>query len=296
VLTVLVLLLVGVAAGNLRLVPEGTGGLLDLLVIRLALPGLILAVVPELELGPGAAVPVLAAWGTLGFLAFAVWVWSRLAGFGATTTGALLLVVPLANTSFLGFPAVEALLGADHLPPAVVYDQLGSFLGLATYGAFIASRYGSGPRPRVADVVRRIVTFPPFVALVVALALRPVGIPGPLQEVAVQLGATVTPLAMLAVGIRLKLDRDGWQPGVMVGALGLRLVVAPALVLAAATAIGGTGPVWDASVLESAMPPMVIAGVLAAQADLDAALASRLVGVGVLASMVTLPAWALVLS
>jgi malate permease and related proteins len=225
-----------------------------------------------------------------------VWAWGRLAGLDRVTTGTLLLVVPLANTSFLGFPAVEALLGADHLPPAVVYDQLGSFLGLATYGAVVASRYGSGPQPRLGDVVRRVVTFPPFIALVVALALRPVGVPTPIHEVAVQLGATVTPLAMLAVGLRLHLGREGWRPGVMVGALGLRLLVAPALVLAVASLVGGTGPAWAASVLESAMPPMVIAGVLAAQADLDAALASRLVGVGVLVSMVTLPAWAALLT
>jgi malate permease and related proteins len=296
VLTVLVLLLVGVAMGNLRWVPEGTGALLDLLVIRLALPGLILAVVPDLVVGPEVAVPVVIAWGSVAVLAAAVWAWSRLAGWDPTTTGTLLLVVSLANTSFLGFPAVEALLGADHLPPAVVYDQLGSFLALAVYGSFIASRYGSGERPHAVVVVRRVVTFPPFVALVVALALRPVGIPGPLHEVAAQLGATVTPLAMLAVGVRLQLDRNGWRPGVMVGALGLRLLVAPALVFAVAVAVGGTGPVWTASILETAMPPMVVAGVLAAQADLDAALASRLVGVGVLVSMVTLPAWAAIIT
>jgi malate permease and related proteins len=296
VLTVLVLLLVGVAVGNLRLVPEGTGSLLDTLVIRLSLPGLILAVVPELALGAEVAVPVVVAWSATAALAAAVWTWSRLASWDHLTTGTLLLVVPLANTSFLGFPAVEALLGADHLPPAVVYDQLGSFLALSTYGAFIASRYGSGPRPRAAAVARRVVTFPPFVALVVALALRPIGIPGPLHEVAVQLGATVTPLAMLAVGLRLQLVRTCWRPGVLTGALALRLVVAPALVLAAATALEASGTVWTTSILETAMPPMVVAGVLASQADLDGELAARLVGVGVLVSMVTLPVWAWLLT
>jgi malate permease and related proteins len=292
VLTVLVLLLVGVGLGTFRLLPDGAGGLLDQLVIRLAMPGLILAVVPELTLGAQTVVPVLVAWGTLAVLAAAVWTWARLARWDAVTTGTLLLVVPLGNTSFLGFPAVEALLGADHLPAAVVYDQLGSFLALATYGGFIASRYGSGVRPRAGEVVRRIVTFPPFVALVVAFALRPIGIPGPIHEVATQLGATVTPLAMLAVGLRLRLDRTGWQPGVMAGALGLRLVVAPALVLGVALLLGAGGTVWTTSILESAMPPMVVAGVLASQADLDGPLASRLVGVGVLVSMATLPAWA----
>jgi malate permease and related proteins len=75
VLTVLVLLLVGVALGNLRLLPDGTGPLLDTLVIRLSLPGLILAVVPELELGPEVMVPVLVAWGSTAVLALAVWAW-----------------------------------------------------------------------------------------------------------------------------------------------------------------------------------------------------------------------------
>jgi malate permease and related proteins len=296
VLTVVVLLLVGVAMGNLRLLPDGSGALLDTLVIRVSLPGLILAVVPELTLGVEVAVPVLVAWGSTVVLAAVVWVWSRVARLDHVTTGTLLLVVPLANTSFLGFPAVEALLGADHLPPAVVYDQLGSFLALATYGAVVASRYGGGPRPRIPEVARRVVTFPPFVALVVAMASRPIGIPGPLHEVAVQVGATVTPLAMLAVGIRLRLDRTGWRPAVMTGALALRLVLAPALVLAVATALGASGTVWTTSILETAMPPMVVAGVLASQAHLDGALASRLVGIGVVASMATLPAWAWLLT
>jgi malate permease and related proteins len=296
VLPVVVLLLVGVAMGNLRLLPDGSGALLDTLVIRVSLPGLILAVVPELALGVEVAVPVLVAWGSTAVLAAVVWAWSRVARLDHVTTGTLLLVVPLANTSFLGFPAVEALLGADHLPPAVVYDQLGSFLALATYGAVVASRYGSGPRPRTPDVARRVVTFPPFVALVVAMALRPIGIPGPLHEVAVQVGATVTPLAMLAVGLRLRLDRAGWRPAVMTGALALRLVLAPALVLVVATALGASGTVWTTSILETAMPPMVVAGVLASQAHLDGALASRLVGIGVVVSMATLPAWAWLLT
>jgi malate permease and related proteins len=292
VLTVVILLLVGVAAGNLRWLPDGTGSLLDLLVIRLALPGLVLTVVPSLALDAEVLVPVLVAWGTTLLLAAAVLAWSRLGRLDVVTTGTLLLVVPLGNTSFLGFPAVEALLGTDHLPAAVIYDQFGSFLALATYGGYVASRYGHGPAPRAGVIVRRVVTFPPFLALLVALTLRPVGIPGPVLEVASQLGATVTPLAMLAVGLRLRLDAVAWRPGILTGALGLRLLVAPAAVLLVAALVGGTGTAWRASLLESAMPPMVVAGVLASQTGLDAGLASRLVGIGVLVSMATLPAWA----
>lgn len=295
-LSVLALLVLGIAVGNLRLLPEGAGPVLDQLVIRLALPGLILAVVPTMSLSADLLVPIAVAWGALAVLAASIWSWSRWAQLDRTTTGTLLVVVPLANTSFLGFPAVEALLGADHLPPAVVYDQLGSFVAVATYAGLVASRYGSGPRPSAADVVRRIVAFPPLVALLAGFALRPIGVPGLVHDVAVQLGATLTPLAMLAVGFRLRFARDGWRPGVLAGALGLRLVAAPALVLGVATLLGASGVVWDASILETAMPPMVVAGVVAAQADLDAVLASRLIGVGVLAAMATLPLWAAVLT
>jgi malate permease and related proteins len=147
VLTVVVLLLVGVAAGNLRWLPEGTGSLLDLLVIRLALPGLVLTVVPSLARStPRSSSRCWSPGAPRCCSPRRCW---RGAGSAARRRhdGDLLLVVPLGNTSFLGFPAVEALLGTDHLPAAVIYDQLGSFLALATYGGYVASRYGTGPPP-----------------------------------------------------------------------------------------------------------------------------------------------------
>jgi malate permease and related proteins len=293
VLTVLVLLLLGIALGHWRLLPEGTSAVLDAVVVRLAVPGLVLAVVPELPLGPEIAVPVGAAWGTVALLAGLVWVWGRLAGWDPTTLGTMLVVVPLANTSFLGFPAVEALLGADHLPHAVVYDQVGSFLALTVYGSVLAGHYGAGSVPSVGQLGMRVLRFPPFVALLVGLAAIPFGLPAPVADVAGHLGAMVTPLAMVAVGLKLRLARDGWRPGLLAAGLGLRLVVAPAAVLAVALLVGGEGPAWSVAVLESAMPPMVLAAVLASSAGLDGELASRLTAVGVLASMATLPLWAL---
>jgi malate permease and related proteins len=293
VLTVLALLLLGVAIGQFRWLPEGTPRLLDAIVVRVSLPALILAVLPGIDVGAELAVPVLAAWGTTFLLAALVWLLTAPLRLDPVVRATLLLVVPLGNTSFLGFPAVEALLGASHLPTAVVYDQLGTFLALVTFGTIVAGRAGAGPSPTLGAIVRRVVTFPPFVAMVVAGASLATGdLPAPLADLAEVLGGTVTPLAMLAVGSRLQLTGGSWQPGLLTLGLMLRLVVAPAAVFAAAAWVGGSGVVWETSVLEAAMPPMVIAGVLASEARLDGVLASRLVGVGVLVSMATLPAWA----
>jgi len=56
------------------------------------------------------------------FLAARLWRWER------STTGVLLLVVPLGNTSFLGVPMIQTFFGAAGLPPLIIYDQLGTMM------------------------------------------------------------------------------------------------------------------------------------------------------------------------
>jgi malate permease and related proteins len=146
VLAVLLLLLLGVAVGRARLLPEGSAAVLDATVIRLALPALVLAEVTAAELGLDAIVPVAVAWTGLAVLAGTIWLGGRLLGADRVTVGTLLVVVPLGNTSFLGFPAITALLGQDRLALAVVYDQLGSFLALVTHTTIVRPLPAVRPR------------------------------------------------------------------------------------------------------------------------------------------------------
>lgn len=294
-LPVLGLLACGVVAARARAVPDGTAAVLDRLVIVLALPGLVLARVPALELDTTVLVPVGVAWGTLLLLTGLVLVLARVLSWSHTTTGTMLLCVPLGNTSFLGVPAVEALLGTEHVVYALVYDQLGSFLALATWGTFVAARWGSGPEPSPRAVARRVVTFPPFVALVLAFVVRWTGLPQPVAAVAELLGQTLIPLTMLAIGMRLRVPRVDALPTLATG-LGLRLVVAPAAVLGVVATTGVGGIVWDTAVLEAAMPPMVTAGIVAIDAGLDQRLATALTGGGILVALVTLPVVARVIA
>lgn len=296
-LTVVALLVLGVLVARAGLLPEGSVKVLDQVVLRLSLPGLVLARLPDLDLAATALVPVAVAWGTLALLAVLVLAAARVLALDRRTTGTLLLVVPLGNTSFLGIPAVQALLGEGHVPYAVVYDQLGSFLALATFGTVVAARYGSGSSPTWGATLRRVATFPPFVALVAGLVARSTGLPAAVEDVAAALGATLTPLAMLTVGMRLAIPRVDALPPLLTG-LALRLAVAPAAVFGIATALGAlagadAGAVaWQTSLLESAMPPMVTASVVASGSGLDGRLAAGLVGIGVLVAALSLPAWA----
>lgn len=287
-LVVLGLLACGAVAGRLRVLPDGTAEALDRFVIVLALPGIVLARVPELTLDAATLVPIAVAWVQLLVLVGLVLVASRVAGWSRAVTGTLLLCVPLGNTSFLGFPAVGALLGDEHVGYAIVYDQLGTFLALATWGTYVAARYGTGTTNDAAGVARRVVRFPPFVALLVALLLRTTGVPEVVDGIAETLGASLTPLAMVAIGLRLRLPERA-ALGPLVTGLGLRMLLAPALVLVGAAVLGGSGLAWETSALEAAMPPMVTAGVIAIAAGLDERLATALTGGGIIVAMATLP-------
>lgn len=299
-LTVIALLLLGVVASRLPAIPDRAPQTLDALVLWFALPGLILTEVPGLELGASTVVPVAVAWGTLALLALLVVALSRIRGWSARTTGTMLLVVPLGNTSFLGIPAVTALLGADHVGQALIYDQLGSFLALATWGSVIAARYGAGSSPTVGGTLRRVLTFPPFMALVVAVVLREVVLPATVDEVlygvAGRLGAMLVPLTMLAVGMRLRVPSAWGTFEPMVLGLVLRMGAAPAAAYGVMRLLDAGGMAWQTSIFEAGMPPMVTAGVVATAAGLDEELSSALVGVGVLAALVTAPFWAAVVT
>ncbi len=89
---------------------------------------------------------------------------------GGTTA---LLAVPLGNTSFLGFPLLAALLGESALPTAVIDDQFETFLMFSTFGLFVIAHHAHGNPPSVREVVARVLRFPPFITMLVALLLAP---------------------------------------------------------------------------------------------------------------------------
>lgn len=268
---------------------------LDGFVLSVALPALILAKLPDLAMGTDLVVPVGAAWGCLALAAGSILVGARRFGWSRQTTGALLLVTPLGNTTFLGLAMVESLLGQAELTRALAFDQLGSFLGLAIYGSAIAAHWGSGEggwRP----VLTRLVRFPAFVAVLASFALRVVELPAGVDDALGQVGRLVGPVAMLALGLRFRVIASASARQAAAWCLGTKMVLLPLAVLATALLVGGVHePVWRASVLEAGMPPMVTAGVLAARADLDEELATTVVGVGLLVALVSIPLLALLL-
>jgi predicted permease len=210
----------------------------------------------------------------------------------AASVGALTLVGGLGNTSFVGLPMIEALHGRDGLALGQVIDQMGSYLVLSTLGLAAAALYGANGRVAPREMLRQVASFPPFIALMRALLLSPVPFPPLLGQALTRIGDTLAPLALLSVGLQLRFDAQHEHGQLLCWGLGYKLLACPALVVCALWLAGAeVETVTRVSVIEAAMPPMIGAAIVAAQANLAPRLVSMMVGLGIPLGLSTAPAW-----
>lgn len=288
-LLIFILLLFGIILRPLKLFPENAAHVLNLFVIYVSLPALVLLNIPKLTFSHELIIPVVLPWGMILLSAILIIIFSKIFSWRRSITGGLLLVVPLGNTSFLGIPMIKAFFGESHIPYAILYDQFGSFLALATYGSVILALYGSSKRPGIMDIVKRVIYFPPFIALILALMLRYWTYPPVAISVLQMASQTLVPVVMFAVGLQIsfKLPRSVVSP--MILGLLIKLVLAPMAALAICSALGIFTAPAKVSIFEAGMGPMITAGALAIIADLEPELMASMVGLGIGLSFLTLP-------
>jgi len=285
----LLLLGSGLLLRHLPLFPADTDRSLNLYVIYIALPALILVQIPKLHFSTALAVCVIMPWCALFLSALLVLMLARLLNWSREITGALLLMVPLGNTSFLGIPMVEQFFGRDAVGYAILYDQFGSFLALSTYGTLVLALYGKGQQSSLLEIAGKIITFPPLVALTCALILPVERLLAPIRPALDLAAGSLVPVVLVAIGfqMRLLLPRQELLPFGL--GLAAKLLLVPALLLLSCRALDLNGLPVRVALFESAMPPMVTAGALASIAGLKPGLTSAMVGLGILASFFTLP-------
>ncbi len=266
---------------------QDIAGKLNRFVIYVSLPAMIFLQIPTLNFGGETLIPVTVAWVVMAVSAVLVLSVSRYMNFSKEITGSLMLVTVLTNSSFMGIPLISAYLGSEALPYILVYDQLGTFLALATYGTFIASYYSSQSKLSFRIVALKVVTFPPLVSLVIALFLSGVTYNIYIKDTLEILALTIVPLGLTAVGLQLqfKLPKEERKPFYV--SLFIKLIIAPVLALAICYVMGWDSLIAKVSILEASMAPMVTAAAMASMIGLAPRLSNAIVGYGILASFVT---------
>ncbi len=279
----------GMVFRRLEAFPKDTAQVLNMFALYVSLPALILLKVPQLRFTSEILVAAVVPWAMLLLSIILILAVARQLRWSRSVTGALLLIVPLGNTSFFGVPMIQAFFGEAGIPFLIIYDQIGTILIFATYGSLILALYGSKDSLKLTTVVRRVLFFPPSMALFFGLATRAWPYPQEILTVLGNLSGPLVPLVMTAIGfqLRVRLPRTVLPP--LGFGLGIKLLIAPLVALLGCRLLGLTGLAVDVTIFEAGMPPMVTAGALAVAAGLETELAVALVSLGMVAAFASLP-------
>ena len=214
----------------------------------------------RLELDADFGLGLVCAWAAVivvGLLAYAVA--TRGLKLDRPQTGALVNASLHPNTGYLGLPLTAAVLGTEHLSEAIAYDVLVGtvtlLVGVFSVGAAFGTTAGETARERTRAFFTRN---PPLVAALLALAAPDALAPDVLVDASRVLVFALLPLGFLAVGITLAHEAEEgalrFPPPFtkrIAAALVLRLLVAPALLIAIAAPLVD---IPDAYLLLAAMP------------------------------------------
>lgn len=190
------------------------------------------------------------------------------------------------NCGFMGLPLLNVFLGAEGVFYGAAYVAVFNVL-MWTYGVVLYSG-----KAQKGMAIKSL--FNPGVVVVIlgfVLFIWSINLPKPIFESLRYIGDMNTPLSMMIIGNRIaQVDlRSLYRNArVWMGAI-LRIVVLPALVVLALRLLGVQGLLLLACVIPAACPVAANVVLFAEKFDADASLASRLVTLSTLLSIISIP-------
>jgi predicted permease len=290
---IFICLFLGVFFQGIKQIPKNSHKFLNWIVIYCCLPALSLYYIPKIKWDNQLLFPIGVAW--IGFVVsfFFFRFLGNKFGWSRKLTGCLIICSGLSNTSFLGFPIIEALYGEEGLKTAIMVDQPGSFVVLSTLGILVATLYSKGNLDGF-QIVKKIAFFPPFITFCIACLMNVLHFDffNWIQFFFKTVGSGVTPLALLSVGLQLKFEKQSMHWGFLTLGLLYKLILTPALlVFLYIVVLDQNSKDIEVAIMESAMSPMITGCILASTYGLKPRLCSMMIGFGIPISFLTLLFW-----
>jgi len=287
---ILVLLIAaGYVAVSTKIVdPRATRGLSGLL-INITIPALIVASMqvpftPERLVG---AETLILATGMLYVFSFALaWAVSKAMRVPAAEEGVLQFAIVFGNVGFMGFPVAQTLFGADALFYVAIFNLVFNLLVFSVGIAMLTGEREGGFDPRLLANPGIAASAAGFL-----LFLGSVEIPAPFIDAIGLLGGVTTPLAMIIVGAMLATfparemvgDWRIWATSAVL------LLAVPVAYCYLFSPVFSDPLVNGVMITMAAMPAAANTAIFAEQYGADARLASQIVFVSTIGSLVTIP-------
>jgi len=286
-------LFLGLLLQRVKWFPTHIYKFLNKVVIYFCLPAITLYHIPKIKWNNELLFPIGAGWLTF-ILAFVFFHFlGKRLGWSNKLIGCLILTAGLSNSSFLGYPIIEALYGKKGLETAVLVDQPGTFVVVSTLGVFVAAFYSKGS-PNAFSIIKKIILFPPFIMFVLACLMNiyDYDLDLDIQSVLLKIGSLVTPLALLSVGLQLNFDKKSQHWRFLRLGLFFKLILVPFVILVLYVFIfkQHSEPI-KITIMETAMAPMITGAILASTYGLKPKLSSMMIGFGIPISFATLAIW-----
>nr|WP_300006071.1 AEC family transporter [Tissierella sp.] len=197
----------------------------------------------------------------------------------------------LPNTSFMGYPIVLSLLGEEALFYAVLGTGLIFEIVAWTYGAHMINRSKGGEFKK--NIIRNIILSPGILSIIIGFSLfvLSIKIPEPISTTMRLLSGATSPLAMIVVGILL--SRSNIKECLTTKKLYFisltRLLVYPMILFLVLKVLGFTGMKIVIPVMMLSTPTAAYVAIFAGNAHNNTKLASQIVFVSSLLSLITIP-------
>lgn len=206
-----------------------------------------------------------------------------------STKGVFYICVTFNNALFIPLPLVLLFIGSAGLPIVIIFS-LTQIILLATLGSFMGAVFG-GENGGYRKVTKDALTFPPFVAAILAVILFLANFQLP-DNIAYYLsftGPVTTYLALIAVGLGVGVRFSLVEIRAALEVVGIRQFLIPIITIPIIIFSGLSHLPASILILEALMPPAVLTVIYAKSFNLDSEKASTIVTVGTLFLLPIIP-------
>ena len=206
-----------------------------------------------------------------------------------STKGVFYICATFNNALFIPIPLVMMFVGSSGLSIVIIFS-LTQLVLLSTLGTFIGAAFGRGNGGRN-QIVKDVLTFPPFIAAIIAVILffTNIQLTGGIADVLSNVGTVTTFLALISVGLGIGIRFSLVEIRAAFEVVGIRQVLVPLMVIPLILLSGLSHVSQSIIILEVLMPPAVLTVVYAKSFNLDYEKAATIVTVGTLFLLPIIP-------